>query len=1073
MSLRKADALIAYLATARGQTASREQLATLFWGESEQQRARQSLRQVLFALTRQFAHNDVHVLRMESQMVSLNPDAIWVDVNEFQALIAEGSPEALAKAAALYKGEFLAGLVVDALDFEEWLTASRGRFQDLAMKVFIDLLEYQHDAGDLPSAIDTANRALRIDPYREDIHRRLMSLYLTMGMRSSALTQYRSCCAVLERELGISPDEKTSKLYQDILEQGPASAPGTAEVLREAVPSPSQEAERKAWALTRGISVGRDSELGVLVRHATGITENGCHLVAATGESGIGKTHMIELFAQELSGHDVSVYATRCRWAEQSLSLSPWADLLDGRLIDDINDAPADFLGRIRRHFTHAGPSAGENDGQETYDPSAQRRFYDAVVGLLRARSKQGPLALILDDLQWADEESLRLLSYAVRHLGSAPVLFFTTICSDELERKIPLSDILRDLERDGLLSMMTLGPLSREQVMELIRQLHQVSAGKPELRPRLNQIWRLSEGNPQIVVDSLVTASSGEGGGKADKAKLPDRVFKDLERTLAPLSEMVRSLASTASVIGPRVDYALLGLAAGMKESEVVQGVENLVAAGIMAVDGDELLFTRKRIHQALYESLIPARRKALHGVVARSLAVVYKDEIESHFAALVHHHRQAGQMAEALDYELRSAEADVNRGQRTSARKLYQHVAKTVEPMAADEKSREWGITAALGLAAIAEIEQNPKLASAILKDLETKLTSTDSSRNRLAVLNALGRIRYLEGDMDAAEGYARRAFRESTRQSGVSIWSPAENLLRRLHLINGAYPRTVESLVNSQHRARKLGLHHDEAVASVALGVVYGVQGEFDRAIPEMRTAVHLAENLADECCLATCLQMLGMVQAWQGDFEPALVHFDKAIVIAKGRGDLPRLYTLYGHRGYALSVAKRFDEALDALKQATALARRLDTKDFLPLFMAWTAEVSFEMGLSDEALHGSREAFRLAAETNQPWARSVALRTLARVLAHPDVGDLSGAEKSIRSALADQQGLGLNFERARSLVVHAKVLRTRGSVRRSSEIFAEASDMFRRMQMSSDFDSARNLADVLRPTGDSPT
>ncbi len=109
--------------------------------------------------------------------------------------------------------------------------------------------------------------------------------------------------------------------------------------------------------------------------------------------------------------------------------------------------------------------------------------------------------------------------------------------------------------------------------------------------------------------------------------------------------------------------------------------------------------------------------------------------------------------------------------------------------------------------------------------------------------------------------------------------------------------------------------------------------------------------------------------------------------------------------------------------------------------------------------------------MAAETNQPWARSVGQRTLARVLAHPEVRDLSGAAKSIRSALADQEGLGIKFETARSMIVQAKIMRAAGNTRQSSAVYGAASEMFRQMQMTRDFDSARHMAEALEPAGDS--
>ena len=84
---------------------------------------------------------------------------------------------------------------------------------------------------------------------------------------------------------------------------------------------------------------------------------------------------------------------------------------------------------------------------------------------------------------------------------------------------------------------------------------------------------------------------------------------------------------------------------------------------------------------------------------------------------------------------------------------------------------------------------------------------------------------------------------------------------------------------------------------------------------------------------------------------------------------------------------------------------------------------------------------------------------------------EVRDLEGAQKSIRSAIDDQEGLGIKFEKARSMVVQAKILRAVGNMRKSSAVYGEASTMFEQMHMTSEFDSARNMAQALRPGDES--
>src|SRR5712664_3872403 len=118
---RKAQALLAYLALPPGQTHPRAKLAALLWGGMREESARNSLRQALFALRKALAPTTPPALSLEGDTVALDRDAAHVDVAEFERLLASGTPEALERASAFYRGDLLLGLVVDEPLFEEWL----------------------------------------------------------------------------------------------------------------------------------------------------------------------------------------------------------------------------------------------------------------------------------------------------------------------------------------------------------------------------------------------------------------------------------------------------------------------------------------------------------------------------------------------------------------------------------------------------------------------------------------------------------------------------------------------------------------------------------------------------------------------------------------------------------------------------------------------------------------------------------------------------------------------------------------------------------------------------------------
>jgi tetratricopeptide (TPR) repeat protein len=521
---------------------------------------------------------------------------------------------------------------------------------------------------------------------------------------------------------------------------------------------------------------------------------------------------------------------------------------------------------------------------------------------------------------------------------------------------------------------------------------------------------------------------------------------------------------------MGSSIDYDVLRLCANLDAEVLVHSVESLIAARVFVSVGDSLGFARERIRLALYEDLLPQRRVTLHAAIARAIEEVHAGAIEPLFDSLARHWREAGDAAKGFEFDLAAASVELRRGARGAARERYQRTLRDIQEAKGLGRAQELEAVARFGLGTIAEVERDLDTAWAIFGDLETHLHRIVDPRQRVAALLALSRIHVLRKDEDRGYEYAGRALSEAERAGADSIWPPGDSLLMRIHLIAAALGETIDRLAARRDRAERLRLHEDEADAVAASGILLAVRGDFGTAQEHCARAVDLAEGLGNERCLSAALQARGMVGMWRGALDEALVDFDKARKMAEEGGDLLRGYSVIGFRGFALAAARRYDEAIEEFKLALAMAMRLNTKNFRPLFTAGLAEACFEAGQHERALQAAREASHLAAEQNQPWARSIALRALARVLAHPEVRDLSGAEKSIRIALADQEGLGIKFETARSMIVQAKIMRSAGNIRQSSAVYNEASKMFQQMQMTGEFDSARNMAEALRPGGE---
>src|SRR5262249_14033249 len=190
---RKSHALLGYLALRPGVAHPRDKLATLLWPEASDGRARHSLRQLLLELRRALASAAASCLVESSSTVALVAGAVEVDVPRFERLVAEGTPESLAQAAALYGGDLLEGVSVGQSPFEEWLLSERERLHELALEALAKLLAHQSGVGALDAAVQTAVRLLALDPLQEAVHRAQMRLFMRQGRRAAALRQYQGC----------------------------------------------------------------------------------------------------------------------------------------------------------------------------------------------------------------------------------------------------------------------------------------------------------------------------------------------------------------------------------------------------------------------------------------------------------------------------------------------------------------------------------------------------------------------------------------------------------------------------------------------------------------------------------------------------------------------------------------------------------------------------------------------------------------------------------------------------------------------------------------------------------------
>src|SRR5262249_41610740 len=160
VSGRKERALLAVLAMPPGEPRSRDKLAGLLWSDRGDKQARDSLKQAILKLRKSLDCVQPSPLLADRESVTLDGEAVTVDVAEFEQLIGEGTIESLARATALYRGDLLDGLDLRDAAFDEWLLMERQRLRELAREALAGLLDRHMASGAHDQAAAAARRLL-------------------------------------------------------------------------------------------------------------------------------------------------------------------------------------------------------------------------------------------------------------------------------------------------------------------------------------------------------------------------------------------------------------------------------------------------------------------------------------------------------------------------------------------------------------------------------------------------------------------------------------------------------------------------------------------------------------------------------------------------------------------------------------------------------------------------------------------------------------------------------------------------------------------------------------------------
>jgi tetratricopeptide (TPR) repeat protein len=531
-------------------------------------------------------------------------------------------------------------------------------------------------------------------------------------------------------------------------------------------------------------------------------------------------------------------------------------------------------------------------------------RLFEAVSQFMTNISKETPLLVVLDDLQWTDQSSLLLLHYLARGAYKESLLLLGAYRETDIDERHPLPPVLTELNRERLLRSVPLKRLSFDDVLEMIRRILEQDDVPKEF---CELVYEKTRGNPFFVEEVLKSLKEEEVIYREEnkwkikevsKIEFPETVKGVIKNRISRLDDECQNVLTMASFVGNDFVFeALLGVT-GVEEDKLLEIMEKMLKTGLVkerVIRGEDMYcFADIIVRDVVHEEVSRLRHKKLHSAVGFALEKVYTKKIDEHLGELAYHFLEGGDRDKALDYFLKAGEKAAKIYANGEAASYFQSALRLLE-----------------------EKEGNP--------------------RERGRVLEMLGDIKRLVGEYDASIKHWNEA---------LLLWKQLDEkeTAARLHrkIANVSWLNMGDAKKAKEHHAAAFKILETEP-ESVELASLYedmagmvamGATGNMAEALSLGEKAVELAKNLNAHEVMAHSYMWLGEILEWLGDRKKAIECFESALKIALDNGYMET--AVWAYDDLAIWVPTEENERRqEYYEKAFELAKEVGTVDWIAL------------------------------------------------------------------------------------------------------------------------------------------
>ncbi|MFV8816431.1 ATP-binding protein [Haliea sp. E17] len=908
---RKTRGLLAFLAL-QGRPFRREHLCELLWEIPDDPRG--SLRWSLSKIRKLVDEDDCPRIIADRATVAFDASGVAIDVLDLHraaAAVEQASLDTLRELARHGQGAFLEGL--DLPDFHDFHAWCVGERERTIRSRARVLEELCARLGDQPEvALEYAQARVALQPFEEAPRADLVRLLMQLDRRQEAEEQHRIGLQKLA-ELGA---QGTGILGRALRQAAPRAAAASTPVRR---PTPD-------YSL-----VGRDAELAQLQAHIGGT--DGARVLLLRGEPGLGKSRLLQAAAAIAREAGTGILKASAFESESMRPFGVWNDALRRALPDN---ATSRLL------------ASGDQVSRE--------QVFDSLVADLMSATARHPVVALCDDIHWADDSSLNALHYVLRNKRNEPLRVIIASREAELREHPTLQQVVRALRADGLLQEIMLQPLSAAEITQLVQQQFP-GADAAALSGE-------SGGNPLFALE---LARAGIEGGSSLSELVAER--------MAGLDDNARNLMAWCSVLAPRINVRSLEQASGLAPPVIDAALERAEQQGLLLPGERGLRFAHELIRRAIYESLSPSRRHAMHRRVAELLEVEAALDLDL-AADLAHHARRSGDPWLAGKAMVSAGRLCLRFYANDTAMDLYRQGLEFAAQLGDAQR-----VCLSLELGEIRLNAHHEEDWSALVEEFvglaEQAMDHGSRSHARIGYQMA-AHLRWMHGENRAARRFSQQAERVSRGASEEAQVLGQAEAAKCLALLERDLSEADALVMEARALARQSG--RDCVAIPITLGILRYYEDKLDEAVDYLEEARTQAKAEGDRISEYMVNEYLAMVEIERSDCHAAQRHARAMVEIGerlREGSERPFAGAVQALCHYGISgEVEPLESALQSLRVA-------DAKQRLAFVLNRAARCSVDGGHFARAAAFAREALELARLMERPSEVVLALLSLERV------------------------------------------------------------------------------------------